>query len=146
MDTSRPDSVADRPAPVSVMIVDDHEPFREVARTVVSVTDGFVLAAEACSGEEAIGTALTRSLDLVLMDIHLPGIDGVEATRHIVAAHPATVVVLLSTYSRLDLPADARTCGAAGYISKEDIAPGVITRIWTESGAALGERPGPPRP
>ena len=69
---------------------------------------------------------------LVLMDIHLPGISGIEATRRIVATHPGTSVLLLSTYRAEDLPADARDCGAIAYLHKEDFEPEVLERIWVE--------------
>jgi DNA-binding NarL/FixJ family response regulator len=66
------------------------------------------------------------------MDIHLTGISGIEATRRIRAAHPATAVLLLSTYRAEDLPADARDCGAIAYLHKEDFEPEVLERIWVE--------------
>jgi DNA-binding NarL/FixJ family response regulator len=63
------------------------------------------------------------------MDINLPGMSGIEATRRIVAARPDVAVVLLSTYQADDLPADARHCGAAGYVRKEDLTPQVLRQI-----------------
>ena len=69
-------------------------------------------------------TRSTRSSPgLVLMDINLPGINGIEATRRITAAHPEAVVMLLSTYRAADLPTDAGTCGAAAYVHKEEFGP-----------------------
>src|SRR3954467_15115288 len=97
---------------VSVLIVDDQLPFRAVARTVIGMTAGFAVKAEAESGEDAVAAVDADPPDLVLMDINLPGMNGIEATRRIRAAHPDTVVILLSTYSEADLPADARACGA----------------------------------
>ena len=64
------------------------------------------------------------------MDINLPGINGIEATREILADAPDTVVILLSTYNAGDLPADAATCGAADYVHKEDFSPDEVRRIW----------------
>lgn len=115
---------------VSVLIVDDQPPFREVARTVVAVTLGFQVADEADSGELALERARSVRPDLVLMDINLPGINGIEATRRIRAELPDTVVILLSTYTRDDLPADAASCGAARYVHKEDISPAVLREVW----------------
>jgi DNA-binding NarL/FixJ family response regulator len=92
---------------VSVLIVDDQPPFRAVARTVVGVTPGFHVAGEAETGEEAVEVARRERPGLVLMDINLPGINGIEATRRILAELPETVVVLLSTYTREDLPRGA---------------------------------------
>ncbi len=115
---------------VSVMVVDDQPPFRAVARTVVEVASGFEVVAEAGSGEEAVELAARRAPRLVLMDINLPGISGIEATRRIVAEQPATVVVLVSTYSADDLPTDAATCGAIRYVHKEDVSPAVLREVW----------------
>ena len=114
--------------PVAVLIVDDQAPFRRAARAVVTVTSGFV--AEAESGEEAVELASQLVPGLVLMDINLPGINGIEATRQIKAAHPDTVVMLLSTYQAADLPADATDCGAARYVNKEEFGPQVILETW----------------
>src|SRR5512132_3121512 len=117
---------------VPVLIVDDQPFFRSAARAVLAVTPGFAAVGEAGSGEEAVTRADELSPALVLMDIHLPGISGIEATRRIRAAHPETAVMLLSTYTSEDLPADARECGAIAYLHKEDFEPEVLERIWAE--------------
>jgi two-component system invasion response regulator UvrY len=116
--------------PVKVLIVDDQPPFRAVARTVVTLTSGFEVVGEATTGEDAVSLADDLEPDLVLMDINLPGINGIEATRRIVQAHPGTAVVLLSTYRAEDLPGDARTCGALGYVHKEDLGPDTVCERW----------------
>jgi two-component system, NarL family, invasion response regulator UvrY len=118
--------------PVPVLIVDDQAFFRSAARAVLAVTPGFAAVGEAGSGEEAVTRVEELAPELVLMDIHLPGISGIEATRRIRAAHPGTVVLLLSTYKAQDLPAEARECGAIGYLHKEDFEPEVLERIWGE--------------
>ena len=115
---------------VAVLIVDDQLPFRAVARTVISLTAGFAVAAEAETGEEAVATVAADPPDLVLMDINLPGINGIEATRQIRSEHPETEVILLSTYSEADLPADARECGALAYVHKEDFGPSLVRELW----------------
>ena len=117
---------------VPVLIVDDQAPFRTVARTVVALASGFTVVAEAESGEEAIEQAGEHHPRLVLMDINLPGINGIEATSRILAADASTTVILLSTYTQADLPADARTCGAAAYVHKEDMSPALLRQIWDE--------------
>jgi DNA-binding NarL/FixJ family response regulator len=117
-------------ADVPVLIVDDQAPFRRAARMVVTATPGFAVVGEAESGEEAVALAGELHPGLVLMDINLPGINGIEATRRIVATQPGTVVLLLSTYQAGDLPADATACGAAGYVHKEQFAPAVIVEAW----------------
>ena len=118
--------------PVPVLIVDDQAFFRGAARAVLALTPGFAAVGEADSGEEAIERVTELQPRLVLMDIHLPGISGIEATRRIVATHPDTAVLLLSTYRAEDLPADARDCGAIAYLHKEDFEPEVLERIWVE--------------
>ena len=115
---------------VSVLIVDDQMPFRAVARTVVGLTDGFTVAGEAESGEDAVAQVAATTPDLVLMDINLPGISGIEATRRIHAANPSVSVILLSTYDETDLPADAREVGALAYVHKEDFGPSVMRDLW----------------
>jgi DNA-binding NarL/FixJ family response regulator len=117
---------------VSVLIVDDQAPFRAVARTVVDLAAGFAVVGEASSGEEAVELAASLHPAMVLMDINLPGINGIEATRRIVAADPGTIVIMLSTYRADDLPSDAADCGATRYVHKEDFGPAVLREIWGE--------------
>jgi two-component system invasion response regulator UvrY len=115
---------------VKVLIVDDQPPFRLAARTVIRRAEGFELVGEAASGEEAVERVAELQPALVLMDINMPGINGIEATRQIVASHPDVVVFLCSTYALADLPPDATTSGATAYVNKEELAPGVIADLW----------------
>ena len=118
---------------VSVVVVDDQRPFRAAAKSVVRLTPGFVLAGEAESGEEGLTMVEQLRPDLVLMDMNLPGISGVESTRRLVANHPDLKVILLSTYTPGDLPADALDCGAAGYVNKDEFGPQLLTELWESS-------------
>lgn len=113
-----------------MLVVDDQAPFRAIARTVVSMTPGFEVVGEAESGEQGVAMAADLASQVVLMDINLPGINGIEATRRIVASMPSAVVILLSTYGDKDLPAGASTCGAARYVHKEDFEPAVLAEVW----------------
>ncbi len=122
------------PARVSVLLVDDQEPFRGAARVVLGRTDGFELVGEAQSGEQAVDLADQLDPRMVLMDINMPGMSGIEATRRIVDAHPDTMVVLVSTYQASDLPSEAENSGASGYLNKEDLTPRVLRRLWEERG------------
>jgi DNA-binding NarL/FixJ family response regulator len=115
---------------VSVLIVDDQVPFRAVARTVIGMTAGFEVRSEAESGEAAVAQVDANPPDLVLMDINLPGMSGIDATCEILDKHPEVAVILLSTYSESDLPGDARDCGALAYVHKEDFGPALVRQLW----------------
>jgi DNA-binding NarL/FixJ family response regulator len=119
---------------VSVMIVDDQAPFRAAARAVVSRVSGFELVAEVASGEEAVAVAARMHPGLVLMDINMGEMDGIEATRVIVGANPDIRVVLVSTYGLDDLPPGARTSGAIAYVNKDELSPRVLRRLWADGG------------
>jgi two-component system, NarL family, invasion response regulator UvrY len=118
---------------VTVLIVDDQEPFRSAARTLVGFLPGWQVVDEAGTGEDGVRIAAERRPHVVLMDMNLPGINGVEATRQIVEQNPGTHVVLLSTYAKADLPADALDSGAIAYVRKEDLSPRVLREVLTPS-------------
>ena len=130
-----------QPKTVRVLIVDDQEPFRMAARMVVEATDGFDVVGEAESGEDSVTMAAELAPDLVLMDVNLPGINGLDATRQILAgAGPdpkAVVVLLLSTYEEDEYAPRAAECGAAAYIPKAVFGPDRLEAAWAAaSGAA----------
>jgi len=126
--------VAASPALVRVMIVDDQQPFRAAARAVLSRVAGFQLVAEVDSGEDAVSTCASSAPDLVLMDINMGALDGIEATRLITAADPSIRVILVSTYALDDLPPGARTSGAIAYVNKDELSPKMIRRLWESGG------------
>jgi DNA-binding NarL/FixJ family response regulator len=116
--------------PVRVLIVDDQETFRSAARLVVELANGFEIIGEAPTGEEGVRMAAELNPDLVLMDVNLPGIDGLEATRQIV---PTGVrVVVLSTYEAADYDGRAREAGASAFISKSDFGPDTLRAAWSD--------------
>jgi DNA-binding NarL/FixJ family response regulator len=117
---------------VSVLVVDDQAPFRIAARAVLERTEGFELVGEAADGEGALVQARELHPDLVLMDINMPGINGIEATRQLLAEAPSTTVFLCSTYQRSDLPPEAESSGFAAYVNKEDLGPDLLRRLWSE--------------
>ncbi len=114
----------------TVLVVDDQTPFRHAAKAVLRRLDGFELVGEAASGSEAIALAGDLHPALVLMDINMPGMTGIEATRRIVAAHPDVVVFLCSTYDAADLPPSAAASGARGYVNKERFGAQTLARLW----------------
>lgn len=118
-------------AEVRVLIVDDQQPFRRAMSAVVGETDGFVVVGSASSGEEALARAAALRPDLVLMDVHLPGIDGIEATRRLTGSPCAPVVVLLSTYDEDQF--ELAGCGAASYVAKAAFGPDRLSAAWEEA-------------
>ncbi len=115
---------------VSVLVVDDQRPFRLAAKATLARTPGFIMAGEAADGIEVLEAAAASGADLVLMDVNMPQMDGLEATRVLLEARPGTIVFLCSTYSLDELPAAARTSGAHAYINKEDLSPALLLRLW----------------
>jgi len=115
---------------VRVLIVDDQEPFRLAARMVVEATDGFEVVGESETGEDSVAKAAELDPDLVLMDVNLPGIDGLEATRRILAADHPPIVFLLSTYEEAEYAPRAAECGAATYIPKASFGPDRLEDAW----------------
>ena len=107
------------------------------ARLVVEATDGFDVVGEAETGEDSVTMARDLGPDLVLMDVNLPGINGLEATRQILAEPPRPVVVLLlSTYEEDEYAPRAAECGASAYIPKAVFGPDRLEAAW----AAAAER------
>jgi two-component system, NarL family, invasion response regulator UvrY len=112
---------------VGVLTVDDQAIFRLVAREVVAATPGFEVLGEAASGEEALIAADELDPDLVLLDVRLPGMDGIETASRLGTSHPETVIVLAST---VEFRPFLRECGAATFIRKQDLRPDVLARLW----------------
>jgi DNA-binding NarL/FixJ family response regulator len=115
-------------AEVRVLIVDDQELFRQAIAAVVAETDGFVVVGSTASGEEALCAVRRLRPSLVLMDVNLPGIDGIEATRRITGDADPPVVVLLSTYDATEF--DIAACGATSYLAKAGFGPDLLTAAW----------------
>ncbi len=121
---------------VKVLIVDDQAPFRMAARMVVQLTDGFDVVGEAETGETSVDLAAQLGPDLILMDVNLPGIDGLEATRRILAAAAEPpVVVVLSTYEADEYAPRATDAGAASFIPKAEFDPDRLAEAWATATA-----------
>lgn len=128
--TPTPASARDGSTPtVRVLLVDDQRPFLEAAKLVVDATAGFEVVGEADSGEAAVELAASLAPDLVLMDLNLPGMDGIEATRRILEASADATVVALST--EVGLATRAVAGGAAAFISKSEFDPDRLVEAWS---------------
>jgi|SRR5215203_5710303 len=117
-----------RPAdPVEVLIVDDQPEFRTVLRDLVNVTPGMTVVGEACTGEAALEAAADLAPRLVIMDIRMPGMGGVEAARRLVERHAGIVVFLVS----VDRPhEDLHSLGAAAFLDKQTLSSRALRQAW----------------
>jgi DNA-binding NarL/FixJ family response regulator len=117
---------------VRVLVVDDQAPFRQAASAVVAAVEDFELVGTADSGEAAVDAVVTHRPDLVVMDVGLPGISGLEATRRITTdpSTAGTQVLLVSTYDAADLDDDVSACGAGGFLSKASFDPDHLRAAW----------------
>ena len=118
---------------VRVLIVDDQEPFRSAARMVVEMSDGFEVAGEAQSGEEGVELASELEPDLVLMDVYLPGIDGLEATRQITAVDGAPRVLVMSTHESEEFAEAALAAGAIAFVPKSQFGMDELESAWSKA-------------
>jgi two-component system, NarL family, invasion response regulator UvrY len=114
----------------SVIAVDDRPAFLDVVRKIVQATPGLVMVGEATCGEQAVELVEQMRPDLVVMDVRMPGIGGVGATRKIKAAHPSTIVALISTCSPEELLAETEGSSADAVICKRDLRPAVLQELW----------------
>ncbi len=105
--------------PISIIIVDDHEVVRSGVRSYLMTTSDFVVIGEAASGEEAIRLVTEHIPDVVLMDLIMPGMDGVETTRQIKKISPRTQIVVLTSFHDDDHIFPALKAGAISYILKD---------------------------
>ena len=143
---------------IRVMIVDDHSIMRDGLKQVLEQTREFEVVGQAGDGEEAVRVAAEVLPNVVVMDVIMPKMDGVEACREIMAASPETRVVMLTASSEEDAMIEAIAAGATGYLLKEtgrdrllstirDVAtgelrvpPAVVTRVF--AGISVGEKTG----
>jgi DNA-binding NarL/FixJ family response regulator len=115
---------------VRVLLVDDQPPFLRAMSAVVEETTGFDVVGESSSGEESLLAAAELLPDFVLMDVNLPGIDGLEATRRLRSRQSPPVVLLLSTYDEDAGAHFLADCGAAAYVTKSAFGPERLRDVW----------------
>jgi len=122
--------------PVTVLTVDDQQVFRRAARKLIAATPGFLQVGEAASGRQAVKLAAELRPDMVLVDVRMPGMDGLETTRRLAATTPDAVVVLISMEEVPELPSAIGSVGAATHVRKQSLSTEALQEIWNTHGAS----------
>jgi DNA-binding NarL/FixJ family response regulator len=124
---------------IRVLLVDDHAVVRDGLAGLLASTDGIEVAGTAADGGEALRQYDSDAVDVVLMDLSMPGIDGVEATQRLVASDPDAKVVVLTTFADQAKILDALNAGAAGYLLKDATPDEIVAALRSvcEGGAPL---------
>ncbi len=125
-------AVAEPDPRVRVLIVDDQRPFRAAATAVVESIDGFEVVDAVETAEQAIDGIERTGPELVLMDLNLPGMDGVTASRLLRERYPEIMVVLLSSYDEAEFTDLISDCGASAYVPKASFGPERLETLWRE--------------
>jgi len=131
----------DGPQPIRLLLADDHKMLREGLRRSM-IERGFAVVGEARDGGEAVDLAAALRPDVILMDVSMPDIDGVEATRQIKERFPAMRIVMLTMHADQDILAEAIRAGASGYLVKDCSTDEIASAIET---VASGETALSPR-
>lgn len=116
----------------TVMLVDDQELFRDIARSMFDASDDFVVVAEADDGSVAVDKYATSRPDLVLMDVQMAQMNGLEATRRIVDAFPDAAIVLVSMRAEPEYDRAGREAGALGFIAKRELSAASLRALLSE--------------
>lgn len=122
--------------PITILVVDDQALFREGLRTLLSVQPDFEVIGEAANGEEAVREANKKRPTVVLMDLQMPVLDGVAATRQLRSAQPDSKVIVLTTFDDDDYVFEGLRAGAVGYLLKDAPSEKLVEAIRA---AARGE-------
>jgi two-component system NarL family response regulator len=133
LDHALPDAES---APLRIMVVDDHELFRRGLTRLLDEQDGLEVVADARSGEEALKRASEVQADVIVMDINMPGISGVAATRELRTLSPRSAIIILTVNADEAAVLDAVLAGASGYLLKDATFPEIVRGIHA---AAAGE-------
>jgi len=115
---------------ITVLAVDDQEVFRRAMASLIEATPGFRQVGEAASGAEALALAADVAPDLVLLDVRMPDMDGIETARRLAEADDRIVVVLISLDEVPELEAAPAAAGAAAYVRKQDLSTRKLRELW----------------
>jgi len=119
-------------APITVLAVDDQAVFRRTARSLIAATPGFEQVGEAATGTEALELAADLRPDLVLLDVRMPEMDGIETARRLRGVLPDGVVVLVSVEEAPELPSSVASVGAAAYLCKQQLSTRTLSELWAQ--------------
>jgi DNA-binding NarL/FixJ family response regulator len=119
---------------VRVLAVDDAPLFLELLDDLLGATPEFEVVGRASGGERAIELAHALRPDLILMDVRMPGLGGIDAARRIKEIRPSTVVVLISTTHPDELPREAHTDVADAIVWKSELSSKLVESIWKSTG------------
>jgi DNA-binding NarL/FixJ family response regulator len=127
-------------SPIRVLVVDDHQIVRDGLVSLLGALDGMEVAGTAVDGRDAVHQVASATPDVVVMDIQMPGLDGIEATRHITGRHPDVRVVMLTMNEDDETVMSAIRAGASGYLLKGSGAAEVVRAIEAaaEGGMVFG--------
>jgi len=120
---------------VRIALVDDHQPFRERLRALLQRDRHIEIVVEASTGQELLDLAVTTAIDVVCMDIRLPGMSGVETTRRLLAMRPAVRVIGLSAYAEPHYVEAMLDAGAVGHFTKGDVGDALLRAIHEATAA-----------
>lgn len=114
---------------IKLLLVDDHDLVRSGLRRLLEEETDFEVVGEVGTGEQALQAVRTTKPDVVLMDINMPGMGGLEATRRLLSTNPKIKIIAVSMYSEEPYPSRLLEAGAAGYLSKDSAAEEVVTAV-----------------
>jgi DNA-binding NarL/FixJ family response regulator len=115
---------------IRVVTVDDHAPFREAARAVVELMPGFEIVGESDDGDDALRLVHDADPDIVIVDVRMPGIDGIEVATRLRDEDPTRIVVLATSADLRGLAPLARRSGAAALVQKRWLTPRFLRGLW----------------
>ena len=146
---------------IRLLIADDHLIVRQGLRLILETEDGFELVGEASDGAEAVRLAGETHPDVILMDLRMPGIDGLTAIEHLAESQPEIAVVILTTFNEDELMVRGLRAGAKGFLLKDTgrealfdairaaargetlLKPEVMARLLAQTGSPVGRKPAP---